>query len=673
MRLLGTFLRITSCLVGIAVASNSAEAQSLRTQSVPKSAVQTIPNQTVRPSTYTVDSPQLTTATRTLVPLAPKGMPKSVENVQADELGFKIGYTFYDFQTNASMPNRLIYQQDGPDEMVQMLWMASLDSTRDAATRIPGFNTGRGTYYTALYVGEPANIIPGIDNWMKCETRRAGWPSIVEHADGAVGFTSHTPVSYYENTGFGTKPELLVDITVPADSANWPRLAAGDQEVLHMIYNKTYAGTTANTTISQVVYRRSTNKGLDWSPEIIFSGASSVFGNLTNGIGGDSYALTAKGNTVVAAWTDNSLRVIGAISTDNGQNWTPNQAVLVFGPTYTDIDSTTDKDGNVTVYTDTVATPNGHIDVIIDEAGVSHFVFGVTPAHVIRTGTGASRQGTITQASDSKEYFYKNSSLAYRASNDSLIYFMGQPDLSSWDGSGHIINNRFLDGVSRWPQLGLNEVGDLYCVFGSIKPGDVAEVSTDTTGTWVTTEPDTLVTLDAFYGHIYATYKPAGLKRWSEPMSITPDGVNCQYASLADKVRNGRMHIGYSASSTPGDRVTNVEMDVDTANVYYWNFDSSLLPLVNSVTESRELAAAIVISPNPVHDNATISINAEAAGKFTVSLYTPLGQLVARSTSPSELNDWNVQIPTSQISSGSYICTIEQNGAVTSRTISILH
>ena len=66
-------------------------------------------------------------------------MPKVVDATCRKTLlrGVKVGSTWYDFQTNHSMPNRLAYFEDGPDKYLQVLWMAAKDGTRDPVTTNP--------------------------------------------------------------------------------------------------------------------------------------------------------------------------------------------------------------------------------------------------------------------------------------------------------------------------------------------------------------------------------------------------------------------------------------------------------------------------------------------------------------------------------------------------------
>lgn len=586
-------------------------------------------------------------------------MPKLVDAVQAELPGIEVGFTYYDFQTNSAMSNRLVYTADGPDKYVQMVWMVSKDSTRDITTRIPGFaGNKRGTHYTFLEVGNPDQPALGIEDWSKVETLRAGWPSIVQYKDGLIGTPSHTPVSFYGNSGVGDQPILYKNVTAPADSAVWARAAVDGQGNTHLIYNRTITGQG-----NQLAYRRSTDGGFTWGSETIFTGASAPEGALPNGSGGDTYAVTARGDKVVILYTDNSVRMLSRTSTDGGATWPSTGARVIFSPNYSDIDSSRNEFGTFEVFSDTVLTPNAHLDVIIDGDGVSHYVVGVVPSYVIRKDTLGTRSGLIYILNTRQNM--RTLGMLYTSEGDSLLYRMAPPCGSAWDGNGYPMNLRGFDGSSRWPQLGINAANDIYCVYGSWKNGDTKNIFSDTSGGNQQNEPDTLSQVDALNGHVWATYKPAGVNIWSVPTDVTPVGVNCQYGTLCDEVINGRMYLGYSASVNPGDGVTNVEMPADAAKVMMLAFDVSKLAVVNSVNESQTLDAAISIMPNPAHDVATIRIKTVTAGRVTVSIHSTLGETVMTSQSPDQSGTFDLVVATQNLSAGTYHCIVEQHGART--------
>ena len=94
------------------------------------------------------------------------------------------------------------------------------------------------------------------------------------------------------------------------------------------------------------MYRRSTDGGTTWEPEIFFTGASAllpqgVTGTLPNGAGGDTYAISARDNIVAVAYSDGPLRTLLRKSTDYGRTWDDQNVGLrlLFDGEHTFIDS----------------------------------------------------------------------------------------------------------------------------------------------------------------------------------------------------------------------------------------------------------------------------------------------------------------------------------------------
>ncbi|MFN4986624.1 MAG: T9SS type A sorting domain-containing protein [Ignavibacteria bacterium] len=594
--------------------------------------------------------------------------PKVLDAVQAELPGVEVGFTYYDFQTNGAMANRLVYTQDGPDKYVQMVWMASKDSTRDLTSRIPGFaGSARGTHYTFLDVSNPDAPALGVEDWQKVEVSRSGWPSLIQFKDGLIGTPSHPPIRFFGNSGVGDQPIQYAEVTDASSNCLWPRAAADGDGNAHIIYNNNLGSDAAPS--NQIGYRRSIDGGFSWSEETLFTGSTAPEGNMPVGLGGDTYAVTARGKKVVITYTDNSLRTLSRTSTDGGATWPTDLARVVYSPNWTDIDSANNEWGTFEVRTDTMPTPNGHVDVIIDNDGNTHYVMGLVPGYIVRKDTNGARSGTIFILNDIASI--SNSGLGYRNETDNFIFFMGQPAGSQMDGNGYVMNNRFFDGGSRWPQLGIDAQNNLYCAYGSWKNGDVKSILADTTAGNQQSEPDTLAQVDALNGHIWITYKPAAVNVWSTPYDMTPNGVNCQYPSLCDDVMNGRLYIGYSASPTPGDRVTNLETNAEAAKVMFYALDATKLPVVNSV-DPEPLQADVTIAPNPVREVANVRIVSKSQGAVKVSIMTSIGEMVMSSVSPNDSGTFELTIPTQALAAGMYQCVIEQAGARSVHALSVV-
>jgi hypothetical protein len=71
--------------------------------------------------------------------------------------------------------------------------------------------------------------------------------------------------------------------------------------------------------------------------------------------------------------------------------------------------------------------------------------------------------------------------------------------------------------------------------------------------------------------------------------------------------------------------------------------------------------------PNPVKDNMTVAINAEKAGAATVVISNVSGQVLFSKTYNVAEGDNNLNISTSNISSGNYILKVQLSGDVVVR------
>lgn len=607
-------------------------------------------------------------------------VPKIVDPAVQEGLpGVTVGQTYYDFQTNGAMANRLTYYEEAGEKYVQMLWMVSEDPTREAATGALGANPARGSFYTFMDVADPAQPLVGIEDWKRIEPDRAGWPSIIQFSDGSVGTPSHVPIRFWRNGSVGDDIFLGDQVPSSGDEKLWPRAAIGNDEVIHLIYSSR----SSDNRVAQVLYRRSTDYGLNWTPEIQFTGqaglGSSTQNPLYNSLGGDTYCIAARGDTVAVFYLDNPVRQLWMrLSTDNGATWPLENTRVMAAPRWREIDSSTYSVGgvdSVLIRTDTAITPGQDIDAIIDSKGVIHFVYSEHYSSVEwrRQANQTNRSGLIFTDMVNDQSF-RNAGMWYGNTADSLVYKIAPVGGGEWDGEGKFVNRRFYSGGCRYPQFGLDAEDNVYLAYMSCKSGDFEEVQIDTTPQFVEGEPDTLSTVQGLFGHIYLTHKLAGYPFWSQPVGITPDGVNCQFPTMADQVMNGQMYLAYSWNATPGDHVTNTELSEEFTNVNFAAIPTAQLSTISSVQDDNDGGARMVsIIPNPAADAATVKFEGVTKSNVVVSVVSSLGQTLMTSTSPAGMLAHGVTIPTQQLPNGTYLIVIEADGIRISRTLSVVH
>ena len=335
-------------------------------------------------------------------------------------------------------------------------------------------------------------------------------------------------------------------------------------------------------------------------------------------------------------------------------------------------------DGTQDIQTDTAMGPLNSMDLIIDANGVTHFVVAYCPqyliGHIDAAGSPTASTIYIMNGNSRDQQDLLNTGLAYGNTADtSFVYFMGRVGGGSWDGEGFVINHRIYDGGSRWPQLGMDASNNLYCLYGSMKSGDLKTVTVDTTNTYVNGETDTLVTLEGLQMHVYGTQLYAGTTLWSAPKDLSQMGANSQYASLCDQVVNDHMYYAYSASATPGDRVTNTEMASELTSIYARSLATSVLNAPSDVPEESVLKADVALAPNPSDESTRILISGVTNGALLVSLASSLGEIVMQTSAQPFGDRAEILIQTRGLASGAYMVTIQQNGRRITKTLSVIH
>jgi len=237
--------------------------------------------------------------------------------------GILLGVTYYDLQSNGSMPHRISYFEEGNDKSAQVIWMGASDMER--------FNPPhptRGSYYALVDMADPLNpekytdiewnriegtirsgfpsIVQYKDTdieWNRIEgTIRSGFPSIVQYKDGTVGSIAHvissessaSAMRITKNTGFGDI--AFTSKQIPgADSSLWGHATVDGDDITHLAFT---SDTSSKNFGEQVVYMRSTDKGNTWSDPTIMTGPLSN-PQLPTGRGANSYQLATRGSTVL--------------------------------------------------------------------------------------------------------------------------------------------------------------------------------------------------------------------------------------------------------------------------------------------------------------------------------------------------------------------------------------
>ena len=365
-----------------------------------------------------------------------------------------IGITYYDMQSNASMPNR-IYKY--PDGTIGATFIYGMD--------YPNFPDRRTGY----------NYFDG-SSWATAQTiesDRTGFPSyvpwnengeiVVAHYSGAA--TDGLIISSRTEKGTGTWTET--DFFGPATSGgySWPRAATGgvNHSDLHII------ALTSPEIVYQgmegaLLYSRSPDGGQTWDFQDVL--IDDINANYYTGFRPDSYEIATHGDNVAFvvgdAWSDLVLMK----STDNGNTWTK---TIVWEHPYPFWNNTP---------TDTFYCVDGAHSLAFDNSGKIHIAFGINRAYSDSTGTyWFPAVDGIGYWNEDRPTFSNNLNALCPYSDCSYSELVDDYSLIGWtqdvddDGEIDILWDdiaRYYLGLSSMPQLVIDEQNHIFLVYSSV-------------------------------------------------------------------------------------------------------------------------------------------------------------------------------------------------------------
>lgn len=273
----------------------------------------------------------------------------------------KVGSTFYDLQTNASIAKRIFLHADGS---VSVVWTTAPNGNTGYPDRGTGYNHNAGSGF-----GSPVST--------RVEDQRTGWPSIgilpngkeyvIGHDATDGGFimaTNDSKGSSNWTTGNGFLKYANEQRPI------WGRVANNGNN-MHLISNFSDSSSpgdpraiTLNGVYAPMTYSRSTDGGQSWDKEHeLLPGYDST--RMLSG-GGDQYALDVRGDVVAIVTGGLGDDVTLWKSTDNGENFTK---ILADSFPYAPFSKQ--------LATDTPFTNDGTVAVIIDNNDKVHVFWGL--------------------------------------------------------------------------------------------------------------------------------------------------------------------------------------------------------------------------------------------------------------------------------------------------------
>lgn len=600
-----------------------------------------------------------------LPPYIQSGFAK-LSSVAADNpTGGKVGNTYYDLQTNGCVQERVTYYTDGTDKYAQVLWLAATDQNRAEV------HPSRGSYLGVIGVSNPAEPTDNQIGWKRMEgTRRGGFPSLFQFTDGSVGCVSHiigtsgsrSQLLFSKNSDFGSET-YSSDLIPGTLDGLWAHATANERGDIHVVYS--FDTTAADYQKNNVAYFRSTDQGKTWTTPVMLSGFNAVLKNSPRANGGDGYAIAARNNTVAVAYVDSIYRLVLYKSTDNGENW---KAGVIFGPDFqhnlegAEADTVVEElSGGIVRYkTAMQRTPGESFDLIIDSKGNVHVVGTVFPFYL--QGTARVEGSTIVPVNDtsymSLAVYYPYGLYHYDEANNKLNILGEVGGDEGWDANGTIYTRRFGQGMSRYPQLGVDNKDRIYCAYNSVRSNDKMQVSG--------------MQGEGLFGHIFVTYFDPELNGWARGKNITPDGFDCLFPSVCNYVAD-QMYIAYQADKTPGVSISdqNNVLPVENNDVYLYPFSVKNLNTPVGINENNTFAFDALIQPNPVAGSATICVQSAKDMNVTLTLHNAIGMKLVEETRTVSAGGNVLFLNVDNLVSGAYYLTINTGSAKITKTLTV--
>ena len=567
---------------------------------------------------------------------------QSADRVLMDFASDSVGFTTLHLQTGYSLSERLDYNPEL--QLVRIVWMAAID---DAAEET------RASYYSLFEVGEES--LARISDWKAVEVGSAGWPSLVSFSDGTIGVSSHTPAQFSKNSKI--REESFLTFSAGPPTTVFPRASVGTDDVVHMVYTF-----ITGSNERHLFYGRSTDEGQTWSNPLALSGSASPGGIGPRAADFDVWALASKGDHSKLIYVDVRYRLQLRESDDNGASWSSLQTL--WEPEFATLHDLGDVEGGVAFRSDTVFAPGRDLDILLDENGVGHIVFPVLQIYISgvgsRDGSSIVRDGKDTVYVD--ELAFTTFGLGYMRTDREGYTIMGRPAGDRWDGAGQFLLADQGANLTRFPQLGMDEDGVPYCVYTSVRNGDVRRMTVDGES------------VDALYGHVFVTHELEDGGDWSLPLNLTPEGKDCLYGALANVV-DDHMTIAWQQGDMPGLRSAEDPVERDAVRLLRLHVDS-LSDIATDVVDHRDAYAPtlhVVVQPNPFQTKSRIIVAAHRPGNLTVTIYDRAGRRLAvlhDGYSSGVEQEFLIDARNFELSGGMYYCSVS-NGRELS-TVSLM-
>lgn len=596
-----------------------------------------------------------------------KTKSNQVTNRAADHSAFiRLGETYYDLQSNAAMPHRLVKDANGN---IHATWTTA---SSDAA----GF-PGRGAGYNRFDAAT--------ESWSEASsnrveaTQRSGWPNVGVLSDGNTFIIGHDATSggffMTKSSTPGARPSETVNILTQAPyKPIWSR-TDNEGDTIHLICAYTDSAAPGesrppliNGVRGPMVYSRSLDGGTTWDKQhMVLPGYDSTLFNVGSA---DNYAIDVRGNHVAIATSAALSGVIVWKSSDAGESWK-----RYFADSFPYAPFTGKK-----FMIDTPFTSDGTVDVLIDNDGKVHAFWGLT--RVLDDDT----------TDESYSFFPGYQGLVYwnesMASGENMLIAAG----GSFDRDGDEVNavlrantNSLQDGnvpagmatvarlgntsLMRQPSAAIDANNRIFVTFSVPIEGDVSF-------------------LDANFRDIGIVHSVDGGNTWENTQNITQFyQKEDDFACIAREV-DDFIHVMWQQDEIPGTNLQNNSVLMANHEVVLNTIYYSAIPVSSILTgeighmyginnEKIGTGEVFVVGqnyPNPFGNSSNVAIYLTQSGDVTLEVRNAMGALVQRTENKGLLRGNHLlEINGEGLSNGVYTYTVIAGGRSETKTMLIQH
>jgi hypothetical protein len=550
-------------------------------------------------------------------------------------VGLSIGETWYDLQTNKSVQNRICTF----DDHIAAVWTMSHSSSSTFPDRGSGYNISNGSNWQT----EPVSRIEDIRTGFPSLTLSNGNEVIIAH--NTLGLTISSRVA-----GTGSWLTGPIDYST-VHSLAWPRAMCSDIQspVLHLIATD-YSGSVTNG----LLYSRSVDGGLTWDiQDSVLPGLNPLTEMLP--IGGDSYCMDVKGDTVGIVAGDMTTNVILIKSFDGGNTWSSQtvfQHPIPLWNTSVTGDSAGTSDANGDGNPDTLTVTDGRYALVIGEDGTFHVFMGITK--ISRSLTDEADYFSFWPYTDGLVYWNSNMAAIVPQTDfyaDTLLNKVGY--MLDLNGNGTLDFNTVPDGqfpfgdfsftsISSMPSAAIGDDGTIYCSYSSVVE------STDCGD-------------GRAYRNIYVVKSSDNGNTWSDPVNISQnDNLECLFGSLCRNITD-KLYIVYQRCAEPG-IATQPNTDnphlIQENQITFAEFDKDLSAGIENL-ENKNLSVSQNY-PNPFSTSTTITVDLKTRTDLSLSVSNLLGQKIYESRKGTvNAGSYHFSIDGSSLIPGVYTYTVK--------------